>query len=389
MMGGWRIAWVGAAFVLTAFAMYSAGSITHGFVAYYAAGRLLMDGQLGLPAYDDRWFGEYLQQLTGSNIREIFTPNPPTMALMAWPLAGIDHHTARLIWLIASVVVFAAAVFALARCRAERHGSVPVVAVLLAMLSPAVFSNIRVGQAYLIVFACFGAAGWCLYQRRDAIGGAVLGLALGLKLSGTAWLVVLAAERRWRAIGAAIAVAATLAFAVTPWIDPAMWWQHPAVVRAFVERPSGSVTAYQTTLSLARRLCIADSTWNPAPAASCEGAAFVVPYLLLGAAIAITVALVGRAHDPGASLAAGATLSLLVLPASAEVHFVLLGIPLLIVPLRPLELAVIAFLLIIPLELTAERFTSGWAVLLAYPRLYAAWLLWAAGIKELLKTAKH
>ena len=80
------MAWLAAVFVLAAFAIYSAGSITHGFVAYYAAAGLLIDGQLGSAAYDDRWFGEYLQQLTGSNIRESFTPNPPTMALLAWPI---------------------------------------------------------------------------------------------------------------------------------------------------------------------------------------------------------------------------------------------------------------------------------------------------------------
>ena len=33
--------------------------------------------------------------------------------------------------------------------------------------------------------------------------------------------------------------------------------------------------------------------------------------------------------------------------------------------------------------LTAERFTAGWLVLLAYPRLYAAWLLWAASAREI------
>jgi hypothetical protein len=70
------------------------------------------------------------------------------------------------------------------------------------------------------------------------------------------------------------------------------------------------------------------------------------------------------------------------------VHFVLLGLPLLLVPLPGPALAGIAFLVLVPLEITAERFTSGWAALLAYPRLYAAWLLWAAGIKELLKPVK-
>ena len=49
--------------------------------------------------------------------------------------------------------------------------------------------------------------------------------------------------------------------------------------------------------------------------------------------------------------------------------------------LRSIELASSAFLLIVPLEFTAERFTSGWWAVLAYPRLYAAWLLWAASVR--------
>ncbi len=261
-------------------------------------------------------------------------------------------------------------------------GQLPVAALLLALLAPAVFTNIRIGQGYLIVFALFAAAVIAFARRRDALGGVALGLLLGLKTSGTALVVVLAVQRRWRALAVAAVVAAALALAVTPFIDAAMWWQYPDVVRAFVQRPSGSVTAYQTTLSLFRRLCVADPVWNPSPAASCEPIAFAIPYALLGVALVITVLAVQRAPQSRTGLVAGAVLSLLALPASAEVHFVLLGIPLLLIPLRPIELAIIAFLLIVPLEITAEKFTTGWWVLLAYPRLYAAWLLWAASIRE-------
>jgi hypothetical protein len=60
---------------------------------------------------------------------------------------------------------------------------------------------------------------------------------------------------------------------------------------------------------------------------------------------------------------------------------VLLAIPLALLPLTPVELVVVSA--IVHLELTAERFTGGWWSLLAYPRLYAAWLLWAAAVREL------
>ena len=45
-------------------ALFSAGSITHGFVSYYTASKLLVAGDLGPRAYDDAWFGAMVQRLT-------------------------------------------------------------------------------------------------------------------------------------------------------------------------------------------------------------------------------------------------------------------------------------------------------------------------------------
>jgi hypothetical protein len=375
-----------AAMILAAFAVFSARSVTHGFVAYYAASRLLVTGQLGPPAYDDAWFGEVVRQLTESNVREIFTPNPPTMALMALPIAWLDAQPARAVWLIASVFAFLAGVAALVRQQARRNRDVAVPVLLLMLLAPAVFSNLRVGQGYLFVFALFATAIVLLGRRREGLAGVALGFLLGLKTSGTAFVAVLLVQRRWRALMVAAACAGLLALAVTPFIDASMWWMFPGVVRDFVQRPSGSVTAYQTTLSLFRHLCIADPAWNPAPAASCGPIAVVIPSALLATALAVTLYLVHRAPANPAGLAAGATLSLLALPTSAEVHFVLLAIPLAMIRLRPVEFLVIAALLIVPLEWTAERYTAGSAAILAYPRLYAAWLLWAACLRELKRS---
>src|SRR5689334_18792451 len=92
-----------AAMVLAGFAILSAGSVTHGFVSYYAASRLLVSGELGPLAYDDAWFGEVVRRVSDSNVREIFIPNPPTMALMALPLVGLGAQSARAAWLIASL----------------------------------------------------------------------------------------------------------------------------------------------------------------------------------------------------------------------------------------------------------------------------------------------
>lgn len=379
------IAWAFAALVLAAFTTYSARSITHGFVSYYTAARLLAAGELGPQAYDDRWFGAYVQDVTESSVREIFIPNPPPMALMAAPLVWLDARTARVVWLVASLLSFLAAAWALFQWSSRRGRNVSIPVTLLVLLPPAVFTNLRIGQGYLFVFALFASAVVLLGRGRDGAGGAMLGALLALKTSGVALAVLLAARRRWRALAAAAVVALVLALAITPFIDRWMWTVYPDHVHAYVNRPASSVTAYQTTLSLFRRLCVADPVWNPSPAANCSPIAFIVPALLTGGATLLTAILAARSRRPEPWLAAAAALSVLTLPAVEEPHFVLMGIPLLLIPLRPWELALAGTLLIVPLEITAERFTAGWSVLLAYPRLYAAWWLWLASVREMAR----
>jgi hypothetical protein len=371
------------AMVLTIFAIFSAGSMTHGFVSYYTASRLLVSGELGPRAYDDDWFGEVVRRQTSSNVREIFIPNPPTMSLMALPLVALEHQAARAVWLGASLAAFIAGVAGLVRYRRRRNLDLPIPLMLLLLLAPAVFTNLRIGQGYLLVFALFAAATVCLMRDRDRLAGICLGLLLILKTSGVALAAILIARRRWTALGAAVITAAVLAVAITPFIDPVMWLVYPSQVRAYVDRPASAVTAYQTTLGLFRHLCIADPQWNPSPAASCAPVAFIIPAMIIGAATVITLALARTSARVEPSLAAAATLSVLSLPAVAEPHYVLMAIPLALLRLTTVEILLIGALLIVPLEWTAERFTTGWASLLAYPRLYAAWWLWVLSLREM------
>ncbi len=372
-----------AAMLLTGAAIFSAGSVTHGFVSYYAASRLLVGGELGPTAYDDRWFGEVVQRITASSVREIFIPNPPTMSLMALPLVRLDPQPARAVWLLASVVAFIAGIAALVRHRARQRDALSSPVLLLMMLAPAVFTNIRIGQGYLLVAGLFAAAVVSLLRGRDRVGGVCLGLLLALKTSGVALAVLLLARKRWTALRSAIVTAIGLAIAITPFIDAQMWFDYPLQVRAYVDRPASSVTAYQTTLGLVRHLCVADPQWNPTPAANCAGIAFVLPTLIVGAATMLTVFLGMRAARPEPWLAAAASLSVLSLPAVAEPHFVLMAIPLALPRLSMAETVLIGALLIVPMEWTAERFTTGWSSLLAYPRLYAAWGLWAISVRQM------
>jgi hypothetical protein len=73
------------------------------------------------------------------------------------------------------------------------------------------------------------------------------------------------------------------------------------------------------------------------------------------------------------------------MPIAEDHQFVLLAVPIFaLVPLagsKPTSswwfCAAVAILVLAPVEYTIERFTTGSLAWLAYPRLYATWLLWA------------
>ena len=136
-----RLAWASALSILIAYtAAASIGRTTHGFIAYYGAARLFIDGELSADAYDDRWFNEYVQRITNTGVREIFTPNPPTMSLMAVPFAGSAAARSGCRVVLTSPPSRC--------CCAMRRRSAPIAAALvfLLLVNPPVLANLRVGQ---------------------------------------------------------------------------------------------------------------------------------------------------------------------------------------------------------------------------------------------------
>jgi hypothetical protein len=366
---------------------------THGFIAYYGAARLLVTGRFGPWVYDDPTFIRYVQELTGSSVIEIFGPNTPAMSALALPVALLNPAAARAAWLIGSIAAYVAACRWLGR-EAIRNRPMPPAATALLLLMPAVFANLRTAQAYLVVCAATAAAAVLLLRRRDGLAGALIGAVLLLKTSGAMLLLVAAARGRWRAIGAAAAVAVGGVLLLWPWAGLDTWLRYVDYTRAFIARPSGMVTAYQTTFGLARHLCTFDATWNPGPAAACADAARIAPVLLLGCALIVTIVAALRATD-NLWIGAGVCLSVLALPVVEDHQLVLLGIPMLLLlggdgstagHARRLIWVVFGLLMIAPIEWLGRHFGSGWSALAAYPRLYAAWLLWALTLRRMLVT---
>ena len=234
--------------------------------------------------------------------------------------------------------------------REKTHAPFSIAIAVVMLLNPAMFANLRIGQAYLFVFALLGGAALSLINGRDRVAGVLLGLAFALKTAGLPLLILLIWMRHWTAIKFAVVSFAVAVVLTAPFVEPAMWRRYPAAVAEFVARPASSTTAYQTTLSLFRRLCIADPRWNPHPAAQCAPVAYVAPGLLIIGALAATLA-AARRRPVHLWVAAGLCLSELSLPIAAEPHFMLFAAALALVPIGRVSLAVFAALYCDPARL--------------------------------------
>src|SRR5689334_25305784 len=76
----------------------SAKTITYGFMGYYTASWLFTHGQWTPEAYEDARFNAHVEALSGGKVGDIISYNPPAVALILWPLAGLSPEDARWIW---------------------------------------------------------------------------------------------------------------------------------------------------------------------------------------------------------------------------------------------------------------------------------------------------
>jgi hypothetical protein len=364
--------------------------MTHGFSSYYTAAHALVAGQFGPWVYSDAAFGRYLRTVVATDVREIYAPNTPAAALLAVPVVWLPPMVARSVWLALMVAALLVAVLGLTIEAARRHTPLLPLWTAAALINAAVLANIRTAQAYVLLFAAIVTALWLLTRDRDALAGVVLGAVFVAKPTIGPLLLLLLWSRRYRTVLWSVGTAAAVVLLTLPAVSLEAWLAWPAVARAFIARPSTSTAAYQTTTGLLRHLCVEDAT-NRYPIGHCGMAAAIVPLLATLAALAITLRTIPR-RAGRLAIAAGICLSLLATPIAEDHQFVLLAIPMFIVASDAPQLnswVVLSVLLLgIPASLTWERFTAGWWALLAYPRLFAAWLLWAVTIAAASRTRR-
>ena len=135
---------------------------------------------------------------------------PPFGALLARPLALLDHHAAATLFLWIDLVCLAAAGMVLARTLLPATWPRARIGLCAVLLFPPATYNLFHGQANPVVFLLLVVGLWTYVRGHEVRCGLLLGVAAAIKLA-PAVLIVLLLRRRWWRGSAALAGSAAAA----------------------------------------------------------------------------------------------------------------------------------------------------------------------------------
>ncbi len=361
------------------------------FLNYLTAAKIVVDGGDVGRLYDDAWFQQQLSQYApGLAMQGKFSPFPPPTALLLVPLSALSPLAALRVTTAISVLCLIMSIALLARLL---DWPVADAAVIVLSSGYAIANGLRLGQPYMLVsLSCV--LGYYAWRRsRPLLAGLSLGVFVPIKFFPVIVLASLGYLRQWRVLaGAAIAVAAVgllsigvLGFDIHRQYLVSVLGQH---LNAHLSGQDPFSVSFQSWDSLYRRLFVWDAVLNPHPWRMQAAAAPLAAALTRAALAALTLAAIVRLrqqHRDDAQAWAAPCIgllgiaALLLAPATASYHFVLLWLPVALLVdyfLRACQrgiaftvLGLYALIGFLPYRFTAPFEGRGGWVVLAYPRL--------------------
>lgn len=381
---------VAACLPIVRFLWQAAQRETHGFAAYYTASRIVLERPEALSrAYDDDWFADQISKMGFKDIYDVFEFQPPAAALILVPLAGFEPGTSRGLWTAMNVLLLCGGLFLLVR-------GLRVPAVHLLWILPLSFAfapltdNFRYGQGYVLLFFLESVLIWGLLSDRCNIAGAGLGLMGILKTAGLWIWPFLVLARQWRPLKSALGAMLLIGLLSASWLGLAPWGAYFDRLPELAYVPKRYVTAYQTVASLTGHLLVFDGRWNRAPVADLPALAPILDLGVVAASFVITLRAISLAEgfERHRAPTLGLITALIVAPAPlAEGYHYTLVLPAVVIAswwayrakaslAAWAVLAMAVCLLAAPFPYRSESLAAGWWALLAYPRVYGAYLLW-------------
>lgn len=374
-------------------------SINTDFPNYYTSARLLIEGRSMEKIYNDAWFQQQIYSYGMDQLGK-FSPFPPITAFVMMPLVFLHPLNALRVWTILNIGCLVWGIMLLARITEK---SVIWSSLVFLLSGHALANNFKFGQFYLIltVMLISGYGYWI--KKRQTTAGLIFGVGAAIKYFPILFFPLFALWREWRIVVTGIVVITVLVLVGVASMGPNVHEQFISNIlgnhlAGNIQNPFSAT--FQSWNSLFRRLFVFDPIMNPNPVVRSSLLYAITLLIVYSAAVLLLVAgLKNSATYPtdnarSLQFALLAIAGLLLLPASATYHFLLLILPVAIILNSEnwtLEQKIVAtlFALIgfIPYSNFSQFENRGILAIFAYPRLFLTAGLFIAAFMYVSKSA--
>jgi len=301
------------------------------FAGYYAASKILINGDSLSKIYDDSWFLEKSKSFGIRETTSIFYVNPPTISVVYTPVASLEPFTAKVVWNLASVALL---LFIWLGSRdlfgiPSRQGYDVLLLILMTWSIP-LLRNLQRGQLYIVMlFLVMG-----FYRgytgNRPWLSATSLAILILLKYFGWLFLLLIALERRWSDLAKTIALTGAGLILSVSLLGTQVYIQH--VGRLMEAFHSGEIASSNLPCvpALMGTLIGYRQEANPPPGGL--SLASLLTLISLAGAVLFTFREGNAVSSPAKTYRFFAllVLSIMFTPLASEHHYVMLSIPLFI-----------------------------------------------------------
>ncbi len=362
---------------------------SHSFISYYTASVLLARGEDVNRFYDGEWFSRQVSKITPT-IEEYYVPNPPTTSFILLPLAHQSHINARIIWTLFNVILVSGAVAWIlwAECFSKFWGAV---AVIIVLLYQPMLANFEYGQLYGILFVAFTFIGYGYKHQKNKLTGGILGTIVAMKTAGWLLFPLWFVKREWKIVFWGCLTVGIIGILSLPIVSVEAWQTFPKALSAYSQRPSFSVTAYQSLSGFFKHQFMADSIWNPSPLMDAPMLGTILSFGIIACLLLVTLWKSKQDKHPMMLYSAFMILNVIISPASLDYHYAILLLPILLLLAQFQSMTrsqksglwIGIFLLAVDYPYQSELYDNTFLSLMAYPKLIGALILWGLSVKRL------
>lgn len=365
------------------------------FPNYYTASRILLDGKDISRLYDDVWFLQQTNQYGMEFGR--FGPFPPATVFIMVPFAWASPMLALQLWTALNIILLIAVILLLMKIT---HKDWLCCALIVLASGIGLVNNFRFGQFYIILALLIMLGYYWWEKRQPYLSGIALGIGTVVKYFPVIYFFNLAEKKEWKTFFAGIATIIIL-------IGAGVWIIGVEAHRQFISSvlfshmdgtikgQSSFSATFESWNSLLHRLFVYDPAENPSPVVVLPMAYILIKWGITAAVVIITAWTYKRANviwvDKALQIqfALISIAALLLLPASATYHYLLLMFPvaLLLFARSPwsVEQKIILCCYVaigaMPYVLFRGFDAQGILTLLAYPRLWCMTLLFVITVR--------